>query len=210
MQIAVVGASGRTGRELVRTLTAAGHDVVAVVRDPARLAGASGAPGEVRVAEATDVAALAAAFDGVDAVASCLGPVPGESPHVLRDGITAVIAAMDRAGVRRLVAISASGWLVDGDDPLSRYVAKPILRRALAVANADLEAMEQVIRASHVDWTIMRPPRLQDRRGTGRYKSRRDGNVRWAWTIARPDLALAMRDALTDRTAVGQAISVAA
>ncbi|WP_423462917.1 NAD(P)-dependent oxidoreductase [Promicromonospora sp. MS192] len=207
MRIAVVGASGRTGRELVRAATAAGHEVVAVVRDPSRLADR---PDEVRVADASDVAALTAAFQGVDAVASCLGPVPGESPHVLRDGITAVLAAMDAAGVRRLVAISASGWLVDGDDPLSRYVAKPILKRALAEANADLEAMEKVIRAGHADWTIMRPPRLQDRRGTGRYKSRRDGNVRWAWTIARPDLALAMVDALGDRTAVGQAISVAA
>ncbi len=207
MKIAVVGASGRTGRELVRTAAAAGHDVVAVVRDPTRL---TDPPGEVRVADASDVAALAAAFDGVDAVASCLGPVSGESAHVLRDGITAVLAAMDRAGVRRLVAISASGWVVDGDDPLSRYVAKPILKRALATTNADLEAMEQVIRASQVDWTIMRPPRLQDRPGKGRYQSRRDGNVRWAWTIARPDLALAMLDALTDRAAVGQAISVAA
>lgn len=207
MKIAVVGASGRTGRELVRTATAAGHDVVAVVRDPSRLAEP---PGEVRVADAADVAALTAAFQGVDAVASCLGPVPGESAHVLRDGITAVLAAMDRAGVHRLVAISASGWLVDGDDPLSRYVAKPILKRVLAEANADLEAMEQVIRASHVDWTIMRPPRLQDRPGKGRYKARRDGNVRWAWTIARPDLALAVLDALTDHTAVGRAISVAA
>lgn len=207
MKIAVVGASGRTGRELVHVAAAAGHEVVAVVRDPARL---TASPGEVRVADASDVAALTSAFDGVDAVASCLGPVPGESAHVLRDGITSVLAAMDGAGVRRLVAISASGWLVDGDDPLSRYVAKPILKRALAEANADLEAMEQVIRVSAVDWTIMRPPRLQDRPGTGRYKSRRDGNVRWAWTIARPDLALAMLDALTDRTAVGQAISVAA
>lgn len=207
MKIAVLGASGRTGRELVHVAAAAGHDVVAVVRDPARLATPSG---EVRVADASDVAALTDAFQGVDAVASCLGPVPGESAHVLRDGITSVLAAMDGAGVRRLVAISASGWLVDGDDPLSRYVAKPILKRALAEANADLEAMEQVIRVSTVDWTIMRPPRLQDRPGTGRYKSRRDGNVRWAWTIARPDLALAMLDALTDRTAVGQAISVAA
>ncbi|MFC8799634.1 NAD(P)-dependent oxidoreductase [Promicromonospora sp. NPDC057138] len=207
MKIAVVGASGRTGRELVRAAAAAGHEVVAVVRDPSRL---SGPPGEVRVADVSDVAALTAAFQGVDAVASCLGPVAGESAHVLRDGITAVLAAMDGAGVRRLVAISASGWLVDGDDPLSRYVAKPILKRALAEANADLEAMEKVIRASHVDWTIMRPPRLQDRPGTGRYKARRDGNVRWAWTIARPDLALAMLDALPDDTAVGQAISVAA
>jgi putative NADH-flavin reductase len=207
MKIAVVGASGRTGRELVRTAAAAGHEVVAVVRDPSRL---PDPPGEVRVADVSDVAALTAAFQGVDAVASCLGPVAGESAHVLRDGITAVLAAMDGAGVRRLVAISASGWVVDGDDPLSRYVAKPILKRALAVANADLEAMEKVIRASHVDWTIMRPPRLQDRPGTGRYKARRDGNVRWAWTIARPDLALAMLDALPDDTAVGQAISVAA
>ncbi|MFD2793769.1 NAD(P)-dependent oxidoreductase [Promicromonospora vindobonensis] len=207
MKIAVVGASGRTGRELVRAAAAAGHEVVAVVRDPARL---PDPPGEVRVADASDVAALTSAFEGVDAVASCLGPVPGESAHVLRDGITAVLAAMDGAGVRRLVAISASGWLIDGDDPLSRYVAKPILMRALAEVNLDLEAMEQVIRASDVDWTIMRPPRLQDRPGTGSYKARRDGNVRWAWTIARPDLALAMLDALTDRTAVGQAISVAA
>lgn len=207
MQIAVVGASGRTGRELVRAASAAGHEVVAVVRDPSRL---PDPPGEVRVADASDVAALTTAFEGVDSVASCLGPVPGESPHVLRDGIATVLAAMDGAGVRRLVAISASGWLVDGDDPLSRYVAKPILKRALAEANADLEAMEKVIRASHVDWTIMRPPRLQDRPGTGRYKARRDGNVRWAWTIARPDLALAILDALTDRTAVGHAISVAA
>jgi putative NADH-flavin reductase len=207
MKIAVVGASGRTGRELVRAAAAAGHEVVAVVRDPSRL---PDPPGEVRVADVSDVAALTAAFQGVDAVASCLGPVAGESPHVLRDGVTAVLAAMDGAGVRRLVAISASGWVVDGDDPLSRYVAKPILKRALAEANADLEAMEKVIRASHVDWTIMRPPRLQDRPGTGRYKARRDGNVRWAWTIARPDLALAMLDALPDDTAVGQAISVAA
>lgn len=206
MKFAVVGASGRTGRELGRTATAAGHEVVAVVRDPSRL---PDPPGEVRVADASDVAALTTALKGVDAVASCLGPVPGESPHVLRDGITAILAAMDGAGVRRLVAISASGWLVDGDDPLSRYVAKPILKRALAEANADLEAMERIIRASDVDWTIMRPPRLQDRPGTGRYKSRRDGNVRWAWTITRPDLALAMLDALTDDTAVGQAISVA-
>jgi uncharacterized protein YbjT (DUF2867 family) len=207
MKIAVVGASGRTGRALVRAAAAAGHEVVAVVRDPARL---TDPPGEVRVADASDVAALTTAFDGVDAVASCLGPVPGESEHVLRDGITAVLAAMDGAGVRRLVAISASGWLIDGDDPLSRYVAKPILMRALAKVNVDLEAMEQVIRASDVDWTIMRPPRLQDRPGTGSYKARRDGNVRWAWTITRSDLALAMLDALTDRTAVGQAISVAA
>lgn len=207
MKIAVVGASGRTGRELVRAAAAAGHEVVAVVRDPSRL---QDPPGEVRVADASDVAALAAAFEGVQAVASCLGPVAGESTHVLRDGITAVLAAMDGAGVRRLVAISASGWVVDGDDPLSRYAAKPILRRALATTNADLEAMEKIIRASHVDWTIMRPPRLQDRPGTGHYKARRDGNVRWAWTIARPDLALAMLDALPDETAVGQAISVAA
>ena len=207
MKIAVVGASGRTGRELVRAAAAAGHEVVAVVRDPSRL---PDPPGEVRVADVSDVGALTAAFQGVDAVASCLGPVAGESAHVLRDGITAVLAAMDGAGVRRLVAISASGWVVDGDDPLSRYVAKPILRLALAETNADLEAMERVIRASHVDWTIMRPPRLQDRPGTGRYKARRDGNVRWGWTIARPDLAQAMLDALLDDTAVGQAISVAA
>lgn len=76
-------------------------------------------------------------------------------------------------------------------------------------SNADMAAMEARIRASGLDWTILRPPRLTDGARSGRYRSRRDGNVRWGYSIARADLAHAVLDALEDRTAVRQTISVA-
>nr|WP_255354845.1 NAD(P)H-binding protein [Cellulomonas sp. Leaf334] len=202
-----MGATGRSGRGVTRLAQQRGHHVTAVVRDRARL-------GELRpevVVESPlwDLPLLTSAFAGADAVAFCVGPVPGESTTVQQRLIVPVVQAMRDAGVPRLVALSASGGIVAGDDPLSRYLAKPILARVLRDSNADMAAMETLIRASGLDWTILRPPRLTDGAGSGRYRSRRDGNVRWGFSIARADLAHAVLDALEDRTAVGQTISVA-
>jgi ribosomal protein L4 len=115
-------------------------------------------------------------------------------------------ALSDRARHGRIHVVSG---VVDGDDPLNRFVAKPILARVLRDSNADMAAMEERIRAGGLDWTILRPPKLTDRPGSGRYRSRRDGNVRWGYTISRADLAHALLDALEDRSAIGQTISVA-
>lgn len=207
MRVTVVGATGRSGREVTRVAQLRGHHVTAVVRDRARLGDLR--PDAVVEAQEWDVPMLTSAITGSDAVASCVGPVPGGPHTVQQELIAPTIQAMRDTGVRRLVAISASGWLVDGDDPLTRYLAKPILARVLRDANADLAAMEALIRASGLDWTILRPPRLTDRAAAGRYRSRRDGNVRWGFSIARADLAHAVVDSVEDRTAVGQLISVA-
>jgi putative NADH-flavin reductase len=208
MRIAVLGATGATGRRLTEQGLASGHQVVAVVRDPERLAGLR--PSEIAIAEAGDVDAVAAAIRGVDALASCLGPRRNEpGRHVPVRGMLATLDAMQRVGVERLVAVSASGWVVDGDDPLTRYLAKPILRRVLRDSFADLAEMERLIRASPTRWTIMRPPMLTDRAPRGKYRSRRDGNVRWRFSISRADLALAILDAVIDPMTAGATISVA-
>ena len=206
-RLAVVGAGGRTGRRIVERAAAAGDSVVAVVRDPGR---AAGLPADsVAVTDARDASGLAEAIHGVDAVVLCVGPVPGQSTTIQHDSAAAVIGAMEETGVRRLIAVSASGWVVDGDDPLTRYLAKPILARVLRDANADFAAMEAVVRASGVDWTLVRPPRLTDAAARGRYRSRRDGNVRWGFSISRTDLAQAVLDLLPDGSSARQTVSVA-
>ncbi len=208
MRIAILGATGGTGRSLTEQAIAAGHHVVGVVRDPARLGGLI--PSETAIAEAGDADAIASAIRGADAVAFCLGPRRDEpGAHVPVRGMLATLDAMRRAGVERLVTVSASGWIVDGDDPLTRYLAKPILRRVLRDSFADLAEMERLVRASATRWTIMRPPMLVDRAPRGEYRSRHDGNVRWGFSIARGDLALAILDAVVDPTTVGATISVA-
>ena len=69
--------------------------------------------------------------------------------------------------------------------------------------------MEAVVRASGVDWTLVRPPRLTDAAARGRYRSRRDGNVRWGFSISRTDLAQAVLDLLSDGSSPRQTVSVA-
>lgn len=207
MRISVVGATGGSGRAIVRLAQERGHKVTAIVRDRARLGELR--PDAIMEGLTWDTGMLASAFTATDAVVSCVGPRPGESHTVQQDLIVPVIAAMRDTGVRRLVAISASGGVVDGDDPLSRFIAKPILARVLRDANADMAEMEARVRASGLDWTVFRPPKLTDRPGSGRYRSRRDGNVRWGYTIARVDLACAMLDALEDQSTIGQTVSVA-
>ncbi|CAM3295204.1 NAD(P)-dependent oxidoreductase [Occultella aeris] len=205
MRLVVLGASGRTGRELVDHASSRGHDVIAVVRNPAK------APSDwnAAIAEGTDATALAEAMTGADAVAFCIGPVEKTDVGVMEKAAIATVRAMRIAGVDRLALITASGPFNEGDGPLTRYLAKPIVQRVLRDQFADMVATEAVIRDSGLDWTIVRPPMLTDGRGCAGYRERREGNVRGGIRIARADLARAMVDLLEDPTTVGRSVSVA-
>lgn len=191
MRIAVVGASGRTGRATVASAAGAGFEVTAVVRS------ASSAPPATRVAvaDARNVRALTAAIEGVDAVVSCLGHVakhPDE--HILVDGAHALIRAMGSADVGRLVIVSAAAPFVAGDDPLSRRVAKPIMRDMFHAA--DTRAMEREVRRSDLDWTILRPSLLIDRTPRAPYRFGVDAAVWWRYTTRVRSVGRAAIDAL--------------
>jgi putative NADH-flavin reductase len=206
MEIAVIGASGRTGSAFTRAATAAGLSVRAVVRDPLRVT----VPADrVEVADARSGSALAEAIRGVDAVAWCVGPGRDTPPDVMATSIAATIAAMNHACVARLVAITATGPFNEGDNPVTRYLLKPILWRFLGAGWRDMAVTEELIRPSSLDWTIVRPPRLTDRPARGRYQSRRGRNVRWGFSITRADLAQAMVDVLADPSTVHEIVSVA-
>jgi putative NADH-flavin reductase len=205
MRVAVIGASGRAGRTTVARALASGHEVVSVVRT------AASAPTDttVRVADARDVRTLTDALAGCDAVVSCLGHVAGaDDPSILRDGASALLPAMSAADVKRLVAISAAGAYIEGDDPLSRYVAKPLVARLFGSAFADTREMESVIRSSEADWTLLRPSRLIAGHTTRPYRAGIDRAVWWHYNTRFDTVGRAAIDALTTPEWVDHAVFI--
>ncbi|MEU8462852.1 NAD(P)H-binding protein [Streptomyces sp. NPDC029003] len=215
MKLTVFGATGGVGREVVRQALAAGHEVTAVVRDPARL----DVPAHERlrvevVRDLTDEDALGPVLAGRDAVVSALGASSNKQARlapVAGPALRAVVSAMDRAGVARLSAISAAplGPDAPGEGVLLRAVVYPLLRRALRDVYADLAVMEAAIGASGLRWTVVRPPRLLDRPRTGTYRRALDGNVPGGRVIPRADVADALLTTLTDPATAGHALGVA-
>jgi putative NADH-flavin reductase len=207
MRVTVFGATGRIGTEVVRQALAAGHEVVAVVRDPARLAVPAGTGLGVVTADVMDPAQIAPAVKAADAVVSALGPRPGGPTTVLTDSARSILAALTQTGVRRLVVVSASGAFIEPGEPfVTRVLVKPLLQRILRDAMTDTQRMEAEIRASDCDWTLMRPPQLTSRPGRGRYRRMIDGNV--GRRIARADVADAILAVLADPATIGHAVGV--
>jgi putative NADH-flavin reductase len=209
MKLTLLGATGGTGLQVLRQACAAGHDVVAVVRDTSRLP--TGLPGLTAVtADVLDPSAIDEAVSGCDAVISAIGPRGRGPTTVCADSAAAAVTAMRRHGVRRLIVVSNSGMHTDDrDGPVTRWVAKPILVRVFADAYADMRRMEDLVVATDLDWTILRPPMLTDGAHTTRYRTEVGGNIRGGNRISRADLADRMLGCLTDPDTVRATVSVA-
>jgi uncharacterized protein YbjT (DUF2867 family) len=203
MRIAVLGASGRTGRLVVEQAVERGHQPRPVVRRPEAAVDESWA-----IADGRDVAALTAALSGCDAVAFTIGPTGHSDPRVVTECLAATLQAMSASGVTRIAVVTADGPFADSGDPLSRFVAKPILNLLLYESFEDFRAAEDLLRASDVDWTVIRPSRLTDR-PTRRYRARRNASLWFGIKTSRAATAAALLDALEDRDTVGVAITVA-
>lgn len=205
MRLTVFGATGGTGQQLVRQALAAGNEVVAVVRDPARLPVPDG-PG-LRVVQAgiTDRAAIVPAVEHADAVVSALGPRGRGPTTVCSDAAASILTAMAKTGVTRLAAVSAAGAFADpADGLLIRLVVKPLLQRVFREGYADVALMEDRIRASGTSWTIVRAPRLTSGPHRGRYRTAIDAQA--GRSISRADLADAILAAVADDRTVGHVL----
>jgi putative NADH-flavin reductase len=208
MKIALFGATGGTGRHTIRQACDAGHEVTAVVRDPVRLT-ESHPRLTVLQADVMDPAAIGPAIAGRDAVVSALGSRDGRVPTTLcADSAASIVQAMRGARVRRLVVVSAGTLTTAGDGPLTRLVMKPLLARLLKHTIADKRRMEDLVRASGLQWTIVRPPMLTDGPHTGAYRTAIDHNVRGTLRVSRADLADCILRCLVDHRPINAALSV--
>lgn len=210
MRLTIFGASGGTGRLLVEQALVGGHEVTAVVRDPARLA-VPRRPGlQVITADIMDPAAIVPAVTSTDAVLTAAGPRGSGPTTVITDSVRSIAAAMSKAGTRRLLALSGSIVSDDGEGLVLRYVLKPVARRTfLRHVCADMREAEAVIAATDLDWTIMRPPALTDGPGTGQYRTAFDRGLARGIRVSRADLAACMLSLIGDAAAQHRHVAVA-
>lgn len=183
-RLAVLGATGATGRLVVSAALDAGHETVALVRRAGSLPARPGFR-EVVWSDLADQDTLTAALSGVEVVISALGGSQKGRTTVCTDAIRATIPAMHAAGVPRLIAVSAYGVLETHDRSLySRAVWS-----AVGEKMKDKETMERLIVASSLDWTIVRPPALKDVPATGTYGVGDHLPIRLWHSVGRADLA---------------------
>jgi putative NADH-flavin reductase len=209
MKFTVFGATGGVGRQIVRQALDAGHEVTAVVRDPARLS-VTGERLEVFRADLTDPRAVRGAVAGRDVVLSALGARSRKDAGVATRLTRTVLDAMEAEGVRRLLVVSAApvGPAPEQDGPLDRAVRR-IVSAVLKDVYADLREMEAEVARSATDWTVVRPPRLQDKPVTGVYRTAVGGFPSGGRFLARADVAHAMLTLAGDRGTVKQGVGVA-
>jgi putative NADH-flavin reductase len=209
MKIVVFGASGGTGRELVRQGVAQGHTVTVFVRNPAAFTG--GDHLRVVVGDARDAKAVAQAIPGQDAVLSALGGSLSDD-SLLPEAMGHILSAMQQAGVRRLIALGASGALPGAGKRLSpvtqfflRIIESTILKKPFQAQRA----MLMLIEASDTEWTVVQPPRLLNAPGRGQYRVDGEALPAGGTRIARADVASFMLAQLTSREWVKKAPFVA-
>jgi putative NADH-flavin reductase len=170
VKLAVLGATGSVGRELVTQALDAGHAVTALVREPPK-------PGKVddrATLVGGDVASIDAVnrvIDGNDAVLSALGHAKGSPDDVLVRGMSNVIAAMQAYGVDRLVVLSSPAVGDSQDRPGLLYrVARVLLRVVMPAVVRDHREQARLVEESGLAWTLARGPVIfTDGPHTGRY-----------------------------------------
>lgn len=176
MRIVVFGANGGVGRRAVAAGAGQGHEMLAAARSaPAAASGVTPVALDVR-----DADGLRRVVAGADALLWCVGVTKRSGADVGRTALPLLVAAAQEAGVARLVTVSGAGVTLPGDHKGAgaRFISG-LTRRLARDLVLDKEGEHQALAASELAWTEVRPPRLVDREGTGR----------WLLTDAAPGLS---------------------
>jgi nucleoside-diphosphate-sugar epimerase len=165
MKVAIAGGHGKIALLTTKLLTASGHEVWGITRNPAHGTDIAEAGGHALVLdlEHSDAAQLAKELTDreVDAVVFAAGAGPNSTAErkltVDRDGAVLLAEAAEQAGVSRYILVSAMA--ADDFDPESDEIFQVYLR-----AKSEADA---AVRATGLDWTIVRPGGLTDDAATG-------------------------------------------
>jgi putative NADH-flavin reductase len=191
MNLIVFGATGGTGRQIVKQALAEGHRVTAFARTPAKLdirhPNLKLAKGDV-----LDLQSVRAAMPGHDAVIVALGAPARKAGTMRSQGTANIMTAMKDCGINRLICQSSLGFgdsaeVLHATGFVFRNIIVPIL---LADTFKDHERQEEAVKQSGLDWTIIRPGNMTNGPKTGTYQhgfaaSRRDLKIK----VSRADVA---------------------
>lgn len=201
MRLLIFGAGGGTGRLVVDQALDRGHTVTAVARHldglPAARDGLRLCPLDIR-----DTGAVRDIAAGHDAAISVIGSRQRRRVTIYSESARSIVPALRHNDIRRFVCVSSGG--VRPDDPalpLWYRLAIPLFFRDLY---ADMRVMEDVVRRSELNWTIVRSSYLVDKPARRDHRVQDGGMPPGGWRLARADLAAFLLDQLdTDRWAAG-------
>lgn len=200
MKLFVIGATGRTGMEIVQQALARGHSVTAFVRSPESITLKDGQL-VIQKGNPTDEDQLFAVLENHEAVLSALGPrEPFRSSSLLHDSALATTRAMGRSGVKRLVVLSAAAHFPGIPNRIVSFILRNHMRDSLA--------MEKIVQTGSLDWTIARPPQLTEGKYVT-YRSREDAAPAMAFSVARSAVAAFMIDAVEQKKHIRKIVGLA-
>src|SRR5919106_3818668 len=202
MRLLILGATGRTGLELVNQGLKRGFEVTALVRSPQKIQSQNEG---VRVVTGIprDESILAQVLAGHDAVLSTIGHLDLKRSYVVTDGARALVMAMKDNNVRRLVIISST-LVAPGGGFLTR-IPRYITRHALN----DSAEMEKVIKRTSLDWTIVRLVRLTNGPET-QYQILENEPPSLSASISRKTVAACMLNLISDESHFKDTINIRA
>ncbi len=207
MKIVVFGATGGTGKNVVDVALAAKHEVVAVARKPSAVTPRDGLT--VHQGDVLDAASLRGVFDQADVVICAIGPASNGKPGTLiSEGTKNILAGCASAHVKRFVF--ESGMIVSDGTDLSFFgsLAVKLFRTIYPKLYADKVIAEDAIRASGIEWVIVRPPALKHALATGKYVAGPRARVFPASALTHADCADALVKAASEREWTNQIVNV--
>ena len=166
MDIVVFGANGQTGRLSTRRALDKRHSVTAVTRNPDDFPFSDPLLSVVR-ADVREPSSLVEVVRDADAVVSTLGvPFSTRPIDTYSVGVRNIVAAMQTTAVRRMVLVSSTGaypYPNRSETPLALRIFEPVITRTIGKTTYDDQRrMEDIVHASGLDWTIVRPSGLFD------------------------------------------------
>jgi putative NADH-flavin reductase len=197
VRLFVFGGSGGAGAQVLAQALDAGHRVTALARTPESI------PSHARLTvlrgDVLEPEGWRGALAGHHAVLSCLGSPDRRPTTVYSQGIAGIVAALSDSGVRRLTCVTSASLGLSPVAPLGqRLLIGRVVRPLYRHMYADMAKMEDIVAASDLDWTIVRPPRLTNGRLTGTYRTAVNGHLPRTRSLSRADLAHYLLNHLDD------------
>jgi putative NADH-flavin reductase len=159
MNIIVFGATGRSGRQVVQQALDKGYFVTAIVRTPSKL-NITHTNLKIIQGDVLKPPSFTNVMQHQDVVISALGSDDTKPTALYSEGMHNIVTAMHKYSVKRILCISASAVETSPKLNVFIHLATKVLQRILKNPYRDILRMEQLLKQTDLDWTVVRPPRL--------------------------------------------------
>ncbi|MBQ0140722.1 MAG: SDR family oxidoreductase [Kurthia sp.] len=165
MKVAILGATGRVGSNVLKKALADGHEVTALVRNPENIQAQENL--KIIVGDAKDFQSIEQTIEGNEVVFSALNT---DKTTTLSQSIVHIIHAMQKHNIQRIVTIGTAGILTSRLEPTKLRYQSVESRQRTQTAAKEHEIVFEKLQQTTFDWTIVCPTALLNEEEVGKYR----------------------------------------